>query len=180
MIGLDIGLNWLLVGIVLAGLGLVVAVWSRKRRAATGLPAGTVIYADDGTWIRQQEPLYAPDLRLVGKPDYLVEEAGGMIAPVELKSGRAPNRPHEGHVMQLAAYCLLVNEVYGRRPAYGILQYRDRAFAIDYTIDLEEDLLDLLADMCEDMFESEIDRDHNDWGRCARCGLRQNCYQRLA
>jgi CRISPR/Cas system-associated exonuclease Cas4 (RecB family) len=73
----------------------------------------------------------------------------------------------------------LVEETYGIRPTHGILQYRDGAFAIDYTIDLEEDLLDLLADMREDMFEEEIDRDHEDWRRCARCGVRDYCYQRL-
>jgi CRISPR-associated exonuclease Cas4 len=81
--------------------------------------------------------------------------------------------------LQLAAYCLLVEEVYGIRPSHGILQYRDNAFAIDYTDDLEEDLLDLLADMREDMFEEEIDRDHDDRRRCARCGVRTYCNQRL-
>lgn len=176
----DLGMTWLALGILLALLAVAGAVFSERRRAAAGLPDGTVIYADDSAWIRQREPLYSPDLRLVGKPDYLVQEVGGMIAPVEIKSGRAPGRPHQGHVMQLAAYCLLVDEVFGRRPTYGILQYQDQAFAIEYTVDLEEDLLDLLAEMREDMFEGEIDRDHNDWARCARCGLRDHCYQRLA
>jgi CRISPR-associated exonuclease Cas4 len=180
MNGETIGIGWLALGFLLAILALAGAVGSRRRRATAGLRDGTVIYADTGTWIRQQEALYSPDLRLVGKPDYLVEEAGGMILPVELKSGRAGARPHQGHVLQLAAYCLLVDDLFGRRPAYGILQYRDRAFAIDYTIELEEEVLDLLVEMRESLFEGELDRDHNDWGRCARCGLREHCYQRLA
>jgi hypothetical protein len=37
----------------------------------------------------------------------------------------------------LAAYCLLVEENFGVRSPHGILQYRDRAFAIDYTDDLK-------------------------------------------
>ncbi len=99
--------------------------------------------------------------------------------PVELKSKNAPKEPHEGHILQLAAYCLLVEENYGIRPDYGIIQYRDKAFAVNYTEDIEEDLLDLLADMQTDLMELEVDRDHNDWGRCSRCGVRARCSQRL-
>jgi len=99
--------------------------------------------------------------------------------PVELKSGRAPAEPWEAHIFQLAAYCLLVEENYGIRPSHGIIQYKNRAFAVDYTAELEEDFLDLLADMREDLYEVELDRDHNDWARCAKCGVRRDCTQRL-
>ena len=163
---------------------LLVAVWllvrSRQLQQQSGLPAGTVIYTDSGTWIPNSAPLYARDVHLVGKPDYLVEQADGSIVPVEIKSGRAPAEPWDGHVLQLAAYCLLVEQNFGVRPAYGIIQYKDRAFAVDYTDELENELLDVLADMREDMFDGELDRDHNDWGRCAHCGVRNHCYQRLA
>ncbi|MCA9959200.1 MAG: PD-(D/E)XK nuclease family protein [Chloroflexota bacterium] len=154
--------------------------WSRHLQARAGLPPGNVIYADTGAWFANDTPLYADHLQLVGKPDYLVEQDDGQIIPVEMKSGRAPTEPHEGHVLQLAAYCLLVAENFGVRPTYGILQYRDKAFAIDYTDDLEEDLLDLLAEMRGDMYDIDLDRDHNDWRRCASCALRHVCDQRLA
>lgn len=181
MNGEGIGVGWLGLGITFALFGLVVWLWARGAWARSGLPTGgRVIYSDTGTWYPQNEPLYAAHLQLVGKPDYLVEERGGAIVPVELKSGPAPAEPHQGHVLQLAAYCLLVEESYGVRPHYGILQYADRAFAVNYTAALEEELLDLLAEMRENMYEEELDRDHNDPRRCARCGLRRHCYQRLA
>lgn len=166
--------------VMLILLAVAAWIWSRYTRQRTGLPKGSVIYTDTGTWFPNERPLYAEDLHLVGKPDYLVEQDDGQIIPVELKSSPAPDEPHEGHVLQLAAYCLLVEENYGVRPTYGILQYRDRAFAIDYTDDLEVDLLDILAAMREDMFEPDVDRSHNEWWRCARCGLRDQCYQRLS
>jgi CRISPR-associated exonuclease Cas4 len=119
-------------------------------------------------------------VQLVGRPDYLVEAPDGSVIPVEVKSGRAPAAPYDGHILQLAAYCYLVAVNYGKRPSYGILQYRNRAFAIDYTDDLESDLLDVLADMQAALQAEDIDRDHNDWRRCARCGVRGDCYQRLA
>lgn len=167
-------------GIVLLLLLVVAFLWAGGLRRRTGLPEGDVIYTDTGTWYPNVEPLYDDDLCLVGKPDYLVEEGDGMVIPVELKSGRAPDEPREGHVLQLVAYCMLVETNFGIRPSYGILQYKDRAFAIDYTEALEDDFLDILAAMREDMFEPDVDRDHNDWRRCARCGLRNHCYQRLA
>jgi len=154
--------------------------WSRRLAQRAGLPPGEVIYSDDGAWFANDKPLYAEDLQLVGKPDYLVEQVNGDIIPVELKSRKAPTEPYEGHILQLAAYCLLVEANFGVRPEYGILQYKDAAFAIDYTEEMEEDLLSLLAEMREDMFASDVDRDHNDWQRCARCGVQDVCYQRLA
>ncbi len=153
---------------------------SGEMRTSSGVPKGHIIYTDTGTWFPHVEMLAARDVRLVGKPDYLVEEENGAIVPVEVKSGRAPSEPWEGHILQLAAYCLLVEERYGVRPEYGIIQYQDRAFAVDYTDDLEEDLLDLLTDMRQDQFVYDLDRDHNDWRRCQRCGMNQYCEQRLA
>jgi len=173
--------------IVIACLILAAAVWLKAGQlwAKTGLPGGQVVYddvihTDNGDWYPQRKPLYSRGLQLVGRPDYLVRERDGSLTPVEVKSSPAPSEPHEGHVLQLAAYCMLVEENYGLRPRYGIIQYRNRAFAVEFTDDLEDDLLNLLADMREDLFADELDRDHNDWRRCGRCSLRGQCVQRLA
>lgn len=173
------GLTGILLGAVLFLLTVGVWLWSRGQREQTGLPAGDVIYTDTNTWFHNADSLKSPALKLVGKPDYLIQEDDGSIVPVEVKSSRAPSEPHEGHVLQLAAYCVLVMEAYQVRPEYGIIQYQDRAYAVDFTVDLEEDLYDLLAEMRETMYTGSADRDHNDWHRCRRCGLRGVCGQRL-
>jgi len=100
----------------LALLLLAVLLWLAARwlRRHSGLPAGQVIYSDTGAWRRNDRTLFAPAYQLIGKPDYLVRR-GDEITPVEVKSGRAPRRPWEGHVLQLAAYCLLVEEALGAR-----------------------------------------------------------------
>lgn len=167
-------------GITLALLGIAAWLKARDMWRESGLPAGKVLRSDMGEWFPQDEPLFAPDLQLLGKPDYLVREPNGAIIPVEVKSTRAPDEPYQSHILQLAAYCLLVEQNYGKRPFYGILQYRDRAFAIDYTTELEGDLLDVLANMRADLFEENVDRDHEFELRCARCGVREFCQQRLA
>lgn len=175
-------ISWGTIQIGLALFLLVTAIWlwSRGLQGEAGLPNGDVIYTDSGTWYRNGEPLFANYLHLVGKPDYLVEQPDGMIVPVELKSSRAPQEPREGHLLQLAAYCLLVEENYGIRPDYGIIQYKDKAFAVDFDEDLEDELLEVLDEMRGAFLEEELDRDHNDWYKCAKCGVRSHCYQRLA
>ncbi len=171
-----------LIGLALALFLLAFAAlyYAATLRHESGLPAGKIIYSDSGSWFAQEENLYDPTLRLVGKPDYLVQEADGTLTPVELKSMAAPREPYDGHIMQLAAYCLLVQRHYGRRPRYGIIQYQHQAFAIDYTDALEEELIDLLGDMRDQLFVADVPRSHQDWPRCAGCGLRAACDQSLA
>ncbi len=170
----------LIIGLMLLLLATAVWLWARGLQQQTGLPGGDVIYTDSGTWFRNDKPLYANDVRLVGKPDYIIEQKDGTIIPVELKSSRAPDEPYDGHVLQLAAYCLLIEENYNIRPDYGIIQYKDKTFSIDYTEELEDDLLDLLEEMNDGLYADDVERDHNDWRKCAKCGVRNRCFQRLA
>lgn len=164
----------------LLALAFVLWYFGRRWQQESGLPGGSVIYTDTGAWRPNAEVLHAADVRLVGKPDYLVEQHDGWIIPVEVKSSLAPQQPWDDHILQLAAYCLLVEANYGVRPPYGILQYRDRAFAIDYTEDLEADLLYVLDEMRGVLSDGEPERDHDDPRLCAGCGVRRMCNQRLA
>jgi len=151
---------------------------SNRQRKEAGLPGGRVIYTDMRGWGKLERPLYDQLLGLTGKPDYLVQQ-NGQIIPVEVKSGRAPESPYDSHIYQLAAYCLLVEKSYGKRPAYGIVHYNDRDFAVDYTPELESSLLDLLAEMRRDEMKREVERSHEQAARCARCGFKKVCDQSL-
>jgi CRISPR-associated exonuclease Cas4 len=151
---------------------------SRQRREA-GLPGGRVIYTDTRAWDKVEKPLFSNELGLTGKPDYLVEQNGKLI-PVEVKTGRVPDAPYDSHIFQLAAYCLLVEKTYGKRPPYGIIHYSNRNFAVDYTPQLESALLDHLAEMRRDELRNNVPRSHEDAARCRRCGFRKVCDQSLA
>lgn len=160
--------------------GILLWLLSRKTRAQTGVPAGHVVYSDAGAWQRNEKPLFSNRCGIVGKPDYLVKD-GNAIIPVELKSGAAPSRPRKGHILQLAAYCVLVEENFKSRPAYGIIKYADNEFEIDFTPELEDELLDALEDMRESCDDPDgAPRSHTDPRRCAHCGVRDACDQRLA
>lgn len=153
---------------------------AHRMRRTTGLPTGRVIYSDTSAWVRNDQVLFSKQHRIAGKPDYLVRN-GNNIIPVEVKSSAAPVTPRQGHIMQLAAYCLLVEETQMIRPAYGIIQYADRQFAIDYTETLREELLRTAECMRVDtQLTDGPQRSHSDVARCSSCGLRDSCSQRLA
>ena len=164
--------------IILLATGLLFLWLTRRGQVQGGLPQGRVIYADTRGWDRLERPLFSHEFLLTGRPDYLVA-AGADIIPVEVKSGRSPAQPYLSHVLQLAAYCLLVEECYGRRPAYGIVKYTDRAFELDYTAELEDELLATMDGMRCDLAAGDADRSHDEPRRCQTCGYRERCDRQL-
>lgn len=164
-----------------AGLLVVVAVallrGAGTRRRQAGLPRGRVVYRDtDGTPAR---PLFSNRHRLAGRPDYLVLERG-VPCPVEVKPGRTARQPYDGDVLQLGAYCLLVEETERRRPPHGYLRYASRTFEIPYTDELRDAVLDALDDIRHDLRAADVSPNHSDPARCRACGFCDDCNAALA
>lgn len=159
-------------------IALLLWLMSLRLRKASGLPEGRVIYSDAGAWQRNEQSLFSRQHQLVGKPDYLVKTPKGIV-PVEVKSGAAPAQPREGHMLQLAAYCLLVEEQLGERVPHGIIKYADKQFAIDYTPALKAELLRVMSEMRTARAGGGTHRDHHEPRKCAACGLRDACDERL-
>jgi CRISPR-associated exonuclease Cas4 len=180
--------------VIAAVLSRVVAKRESKR---SGLPAGALLYSDTGRPVgrlaptesgrdgKQEKPLVSETLRLIGRPDYLIEAEGGIV-PVEVKSTACPagGRPYDSHLAQLAAYCLLVEDVLGATVPYGLVKYRDREVRVEYTPELREHALSIIEQMNEDMPAAaageEVHRSHDDPRRCAGCSLRDVCTESLA
>jgi len=160
--------------LVLAALALF---WiAAHQRRTAGLPAGRVISADTSRWGKVEKPLYDSLLDLTGKPDYLLEQTGRLI-PIEIKSSRVVQAPYDGHIFQLAAYCLLIHRTFGKRPPHGILHYPNQTFSIEYTDQLETTLLEIISDMRQQEHLKEISRSHASLSKCQRCGFRSMCDQ---
>lgn len=168
----------LFLGLLLFVMALALALLAWRLQKASGLPKGRVVYSDTGAWERNEQSFFSRKHRLAGKPDYLVRTDKGIV-PVEIKSGNAPPQPRDGHVLQLAAYCLLVEETFDERVPMGIIRYDDKQFAIDNTPALKSRLLATMADMRAATHHSDAPRNHNDPRKCAHCGLRHACDQRL-
>jgi CRISPR-associated exonuclease Cas4 len=167
--------------LLLAGVGLYFR--AERQRQSAGLPAGEVIAADVGAWRRSERPLLSRRYGLVGRPDYLVDTADGLV-PVEVKSSRlAGPDPYPGHKLQLAAYCLLVEDTTGSRPPYGIVHYANTTVRLPFTDDLRTTLLQTLTAMRQArrrgrspyLPSRQVRRSHDDPTRCRRCGFRHAC-----
>jgi CRISPR-associated exonuclease Cas4 len=150
---------------------------ARRARHLAGLPPGRVVYADTGDWRSPDEPFFSAQYGLTGKPDYLVETRAGVI-PIEVKSRAAPSQPFPSHRLQLAAYCLLVEDAKGQAPSHGLIRYADAVFEVDYTPALRRELLGLL-DAMRRSHRGDVSRSHNEARRCAGCGYRPACDQSL-
>ena len=151
---------------------------SQKQRKTTGIPGGKLIYNDTGIREKIEKPLYDPLLRLTGKPDYLIQQKDDII-PVEVKSSHVSDAPYDSHIFQLAAYCLLVNRVYGKRPSYGIINYPTKTFSIDFTQEMEEATINLLSEMRATIPKNNLPRSHESVYKCKSCGYRYDCEQKL-
>ncbi|MEZ4771502.1 MAG: Dna2/Cas4 domain-containing protein, partial [Caldilineales bacterium] len=151
--------------LLLSGLLLYLALRLRRRAARnqrlSGLPEGKLVYADTGRWSAVAKPYFSERYRLTGKPDYLVETGDGLV-PVEVKRSAAPpgGQAYDSHVMQLAAYCLLVEEVAGQAPPHGFIHYSDATVQIDWTDNLRSLLLETLDAMRADLKRRDVARSH--------------------
>jgi CRISPR-associated exonuclease Cas4 len=163
---------------VLLAAGIAALLVSRRTQRRTGLPVGTVIYSDTGAEQAVMEPLVSRRYGLVGKPDYLVEVAGAgkqLVVPLEVKSRKRPAQPNEGHVLQLGAYCLIVEDLYGRRPPHGYLRYADATLTIPFTDALRSQVLEAAQAIRSARTAADVKRSHDEPARCAHCGYLDSC-----
>ena len=167
----------LIIAAGLALLGIILFLLARLQRRKSGLPSFRVVYSDTGMWNKVEKPLYDASAGLTGKPDYLVKQNGAWI-PIEVKSGGTPAQPREAHVMQLAAYCMLVERTTGKRPPFGMVHYPEQTFQVAYTPELEAQLLQQI-EVIRKFERSTPDRSHEAKGRCHGCGYRGICDQKL-
>jgi CRISPR-associated exonuclease Cas4 len=147
-----------------------------KRLAALGL-AGDVIYSDDGP---VAEVLVAHRYGLTGKPDYISRE-GEELIPVERKSRSvSATGAYEGELLQLAAYCLLVEERFGKPVRRGRILFQNRSMEIPFDTQLRARVLDSVAELKSAEGMSDVARSHHSPARCRGCGFRQDCRDSLA
>lgn len=119
--------------------------------------------------------LYSEKYDLAGKPDMILKK-GNERFPIEVKSSFVRDKPYPSHILQLIAYCLLIEEYYGVRPSYGILRYRNKDFQINYTKDRENSLLTQLRMMRQtDPENSDLPPVCEDSRKCRHCGYKRYC-----
>jgi CRISPR-associated exonuclease Cas4 len=116
---------------------------------------------------------------LIGRPDYVIK-LGDKLIPVEEKKGRTPQGPLFSHILQVAAYCLLVEEADKKAPPYGLLKYPEQEHQIEYNADMKKVVLEKLAEMKKAAVSGDVHRNHNRPGKCRFCSRREVCPEKLA
>ncbi len=167
----------IVIGLILIVLAMLSLGQSARARRHSGLPAGQVLLSDM-SGARRGRPLYSPRYRLTGTPDYIISTRDGPV-PVEVKSGVAGSEPHESHLLQLLAYCLLIEEAEGRPPPYGLLIYSTGTFRVDYSPQMRARLLSVISEMRQATAQAEVSRNHDHKGKCRTCSYRSICDQSL-
>lgn len=149
---------------------------AKTMRLVYGIPAGKVIYSDLD---RPAKALHSRALEISGKPDYIVKGKGRSLIPVEIKSGRAQH-PYKSHVLQLAAYCFLVEENYKKPVPFGIIVYSDGVqHRINFDKALRSDLLATVDEMRRTLANDCPKRTHNQKQKCRHCSFSDSCERSL-
>ncbi len=150
---------------------------ARVTRAKYEIDSAALVYVDSD---REKPKLFVSKrYGLSGRPDAVLLEEDVHI-PVEVKTGRTPRGPLFSHILQIAAYCLLMEEEYGKAPPYGVIRYGDGSHDIEYNDDLKRLVLQKMGEMRACMAKGEAHRNHNRPGKCIHCSRRSVCPERLA
>jgi len=146
----------------------------QNEKRTYGIPEGLILYSDLNV---PAEPMFSKRFRLVGKPDYIVQNEDRYI-PVEVKSGGQPH-PQHNHVLQLAAYCQILEDVSGTFVPEGILVYNNVPYTIAFDPQLRFELASVMNLMRTSLYDGVVMRNHQEPGRCKRCSLRRYCDDRM-
>ncbi|MBS3147079.1 CRISPR-associated protein Cas4 [Candidatus Woesearchaeota archaeon] len=144
----------------------------KKIKDKAHIPSGNIFRVDLN---KPSKALVSDRYKLAGKPDYLLN-VDGKIIPVEFKTS-PNNKIKDGHVLQLASYCLLVEECYKQKVEYGILDYNGVKYNIPFTNELKNELLKTLYEIRN---VTEIpNRNHENSGKCWNCAYNYGCPSNL-
>lgn len=160
----------LAIGLVLGLLGALLVILAKRGRVARGLGSGETIALDDVT-------LFSERLKLVGRPDRIVRDGGGLI-PEEWKSAK---RVNQGHRHQLGVYFLLIEEEYGSPPPYGVVVLGDGSrVKVENSPSLRSEVLAIAKQIRERRRSIVEDIPvRQPASKCRVCGQRGNCRQAI-
>jgi CRISPR-associated exonuclease Cas4 len=137
---------------------------------------GALLRVDPGSG--SSPPLRSPRWRLSGTPDELRQLRDGAIVPVEWKRRAAPpGGPFLSHRVQVWAYCLLVEETWGRAPPFGVVRYGD---GVEFRVPWDRDAYTRVIAVRRAVAARYDGEATPSAGRCSGCAYRNACDVRAA
>jgi CRISPR-associated protein Cas4 len=151
---------------------VLLARWVRRRRAALGISQGRIVSADDS--LIRAPTLRSARLGLVGRCDHLLR-VGDAYVPVEQKP--SARRLQQSHILQVGALCLLVRDVYGVRPPYGVVVLADGSQErVTFSEELERGVVRTMAEIRRILATGEPPGPRWMGAKCRACGYRPLCW----
>jgi len=117
------------------------------------------------------------NLQLKGKIDR-IEKHNETIIPVELKTGNVPKEGvWESHMIQIAAYMLLLEDVLGKKTVVGKVKYIKNNILREVHMNpfLKEEIRRLVKEVQEFLAKQDIPDFAKNKKKCESCGLREDC-----
>ncbi len=144
-----------------------------QHRRSLKLPQGDLVYED----INGQGEMLTSDAHpLVGKPSYVIRLPDGRFVPIAVqKEAINTMQPESHHILQVAAYCLILED-YAEEPlTHGILRYPDREFTVDYTPALRKKVIRTLQEMavCSEQHPPALQKQKA--AKCRTCTFQPMC-----
>ncbi len=171
-----VSLSWLIIASYWLKHTLKIKGETKKSREEMNLDDDKIRYVDE---LEGKSPLLkSEEYKLRGKPDLILEKDEKPV-PVEVKTGRVPQGPFFSHILQIAAYCFLIEEDFGVKPPYGLIRYGETEFDIEYDDDLRSLLLEKLRIMREHLENERPSRNHGREGKCRNCSRKEICDESL-
>jgi len=146
---------------------------AREIKTKYRIPEGKITYTDLD---KPAKALYSRRFNLAGKPDYIVKR-GDEYIPVEVKNTNA-GWPYESHIMQLASYCLLLEDS-GKSVPFGVISYKNSQFKIPFDQSLEKRVIEIMGKIRGEIDTEKVTRNHSQPNRCAYCSLKKFCEFKL-
>jgi CRISPR-associated exonuclease Cas4 len=142
----------------------------RAEKRSHGVPEGLILYSDLNV---PASPLFSKRFRLSGKPDYIVRRENHVV-PVEVKTGHGSS-PHQSQILQLAAYCQILEDVSGSFVPEGILVYNSVPYTIPFNPQLRFELEIIMRAMRASLRSGAAQRNHDKPRRCHYCSMKRYC-----
>ena len=110
----------------------------------------------------------------MGRSDHLLRVDGAYV-PVEQKPGS--RRLLQSHILQVGALCLLVQDVYGVRPPFGVVVLANGTQErVTFTEQLERGVVRTMAEMRRVLATREPPRPRWVAAKCRPCGHHPVCW----
>ncbi len=165
-----VSLLLIILGCVFLFVSYLVTKQMKRNKNSLHLPNGVVTYAD---LHKPAKPLFSINYQLSGKPDYILRHNDSLI-PVEYKSGRYTH-PAAHHILQLAAYCQLIEDVEDQYVPFGWIVYPTGRFKVPFNAQLRLQLHKTMDEIRENSNTSPPQRSYTLSRRCQNCSYNAVC-----